>query len=215
MKLRIKLPLKREPYSGSTCSWVSDADGNDIARCSCGMCSCGKPMSGNVAFNDATAELIVKAVNATTNEEILKEADQALNDPKVLWNILTREIKILGPWREAKGTNWSISNGWRRFSPSGVDDIKASSVTVYSHGKPQEPCKTRFYEWGGIDWVAYNKAIEAWKIECTKWKTWKYTFNIRGTKIPPGYADTKEEAQQIVDSTLTDLDYLLYDGEEC
>ncbi len=57
-KLRIKLPLERRPFSGSTDSWIADANGDDIARPS--------PYTYGtvVAFHDATAELIVESVNA-------------------------------------------------------------------------------------------------------------------------------------------------------
>lgn len=59
----MKLPLQRMPYSGSTSSWIADADGNDIARCSCGRCKCGEQMTGVVAFPDKVAQAIVDAVN--------------------------------------------------------------------------------------------------------------------------------------------------------
>ena len=57
----MKLPLERVPYSGATDSWIKDADGKDIARCSCGRCSkCGGfGCKGNVAFPDKVAEAIV------------------------------------------------------------------------------------------------------------------------------------------------------------
>lgn len=61
----MKLPLKRIPYSGSTDSWIADANRKDIARCSVGYCKkCGELGSGNVAFPDKVAQQIVDAVNA-------------------------------------------------------------------------------------------------------------------------------------------------------
>jgi len=53
----VKLPLERMTYSGSTSSWIADADGNDIARVS------GGPKTAVVAFKDKDAEQIVFAVN--------------------------------------------------------------------------------------------------------------------------------------------------------
>lgn len=51
------LPWERMPYSGSTDSWIKDADGKDICRISAG--------GHVVAIHDRDAEFIVQAVNAT------------------------------------------------------------------------------------------------------------------------------------------------------
>lgn len=140
--------------------------------------------------------------------------NKVLSNPRVLWNILERkDIRILGPWREAKGKNWSIHNGWRRFSPCGAEVICAPSVTVYSCSKPEKPEDYEFYEWGGVDHDGLEKAIEEWRAECAIWKPWKYTFDNLEWELPHGYASTKEKAQKVADKILRDLGYLLYDGD--
>jgi len=53
----VKLPLERKPFSGSFSSWISDANGNDIARVSGGL------KTSVVAFEDKDAEQLVFAVN--------------------------------------------------------------------------------------------------------------------------------------------------------
>ena len=54
----MKLPLKTEPYSGSTVTDIVDADGHSIAYASC---SC--KLAPSVAFQDDDAKAIVDAVN--------------------------------------------------------------------------------------------------------------------------------------------------------
>lgn len=57
------------PYSGSTSSWIADADGKDIARVS-GDCPEGLGCSGKavVAYPDKVVEQIVQAVNTNLTE---------------------------------------------------------------------------------------------------------------------------------------------------
>lgn len=139
-----------------------------------------------------------------------------MNDmsPKFIWLILTSKHKILGPWREAKGKNWSQPEGWRRFSPKGPDG-RGPYVSVFPWDKPDEPDETDFYEWGGRDEERYEAAIKKWKIESARWKPWTYTFSLSDKDIDRGngYADTKEEAQLAVDKVLTELNYILYNGD--
>lgn len=139
---------------------------------------------------------------------------KVLANPRVLWNVLARkDIRILGPWREAKGRNWSIANGWRRFSPCGPNTLGAPSITVYKTIEPEKPEDYEFYEWGGVDREALAEAIEEWEIERAKWKVWKYTFDNLEFDLPHGYANTKEAAQLAADSTLRSFGYMLYDGD--
>jgi len=138
---------------------------------------------------------------------------KVLANPRVLWKILSRrDIRILGPWREAKGKNWSIHKGWRRFSP-GPERLGSPSVTVYASSKPERPEDYEFYEWGGVDREGLEKATKEWKVECAEWKPWKYTFDSLEWDLPYGYSDTKEEAQQTADAILRDYGYMLYDGD--
>lgn len=79
----MKLPLKRTPFSGSTESYIEDADGNDIARASMGYCKCGRTAEGIVAFPDATAERIVEAVNGLDKISAILTAHEWANDADV------------------------------------------------------------------------------------------------------------------------------------
>lgn len=83
----LKLPLTRKSYSGSTDSWIEDADGNDITRCSCGRCPCGRLLAGNVAIPDKAAQIIVDAVNgfgdvAKLLEELVAELPHPEEHPR-------------------------------------------------------------------------------------------------------------------------------------
>ena len=59
----MKLPLKRVPYSGSTDSYIEDADGNDIARVSPDNLFSPMGLPAVSAYPDKVADQIVRAVN--------------------------------------------------------------------------------------------------------------------------------------------------------
>lgn len=135
-----------------------------------------------------------------------------LANPKLLWSILTTEHKILGPWKEHCGSNWSFGkNSFARFHYS-YSNTTSHKIYIEKSAKLRKPEEYEFHIMGGVDWEALEEATKEWKKEKLLWKEWEYRYCCHGD-YEQYYADSKEEAMKLADDLAKSKGYLLYNGD--
>ena len=163
-------------------------------------------------------DVCLKSRSGSSRNKLLstvKQMNDSLSDvlasPKMLWTILTTEHKILGPWREHCGTNWSYGlNSFARFHYSYPRPCYKIWIGKSSRLRKHE--QYEFHEWGGVDWEGLEKAIKEWEEEKLLWKEWEYRYCCHGD-YEQHYTDSKEEAMKLADELAKSKGYLLYNGD--
>lgn len=141
-----------------------------------------------------------------TNEELFRLSS---TDPRVLWKLLTSELKVAGPWVPAfsKKRNFGVGGEalWR-LDPTGEDVVVVHKWWEHCDGASKP--NPGMYDYGTED-EDYIRDLEKFKRKDTQRAGREWVYRVEGKETE--YASTKEEALLLASEYLRVEGFLLLD----